>query len=68
MEDCIKGNHDLETITILTHWDGSSQVVRWCKSCGGIVIDTDVDGRTFPGQTMPIKFPKIFQEKFGKKD
>jgi len=70
MEDCIKGDHKLEEITILTHWDGSSQVVRWCSVCGAIVIDTDIDSRIFPGQGMEMKFPKItkdFHEEYEKR-
>lgn len=31
-------------------------VVRWCKCCGAIVIDADVDGRTLPGEIMPMRF------------
>lgn len=64
IEDCIKGEHKLEMITALAHWDGSSSVVRWCSVCGSIVIDTQVDKRIFPGQIMPMKFPELFKDKF----
>lgn len=32
-------------------------VVRWCKICGAVVIDVDVDNRTSPGAFMKMKFP-----------
>jgi len=64
LEKCKNSEHTLETITALAHWDGSSQVVRWCSVCGSIVIDTQVDKRVFPGQIMPMKFPEIFKKEF----
>jgi hypothetical protein len=35
-----------------------TSVVRWCQDCGAVVIDTDADGRTYPGRIMKIKLPK----------
>lgn len=35
----------------------SEEVVRWCPICGAIVVDTDYDGRTNPGQVMKMRFP-----------
>ena len=66
IEDCIQGKHELKEITILSHWDGSSQVVRWCGVCGSIVIDTQVDKRIFPGAVKPMEYPELFKEKFKK--
>jgi hypothetical protein len=37
-------------------------VVRWCPTCGAVVIDTDFDGRTNPGAIMKMKFPKLVTE------
>lgn len=34
-------------------------VVRWCPTCGAIVVDVDFDGRTSPGRVMKMKFPAI---------
>lgn len=62
-QDCLQGNHKLESITELSHWDGSTNVVRWCSVCGAIVIDTDVDGRVYPGQVRPMRFPQTLIEK-----
>ena len=61
IKDCLKGKHKLESITELSHWDGSAQVVRWCSICGSIVIDTQIDHRIFPGQVMPMKSPEHFK-------
>lgn len=38
---------------------GSDNVVRWCKKCGAVVVDTEVDGRTAPGRIMGMKFPLV---------
>ncbi len=39
-------------------------VVRWCAKCGAVVmIDTDLDGRTMPGDILPMQFPRIATEK-----
>jgi hypothetical protein len=43
---------------------GSESVVRWCRNCGGVVVDTDYDGRTNPGDIMKMKFPKITLNNF----
>lgn len=37
---------------------GAADVVRWCENCGGLVIDKDIDGRTYPGRIAPMIFPK----------
>lgn len=34
-------------------------VVRWCKICGGVVVDLDYDNRTKSGYFMKMKFPKM---------
>lgn len=38
-----------------------AEVVRWCRNCGGIVVDVDVDGRTQPGGAMSMQFARIAQ-------
>lgn len=38
-------------------------VVRWCAKCGAVVIDTDLDGRTMPGDILPMQFPRIATKK-----
>jgi hypothetical protein len=35
----------------------SEGVVRWCPICGAIVVDIDYDGRTLPGNLVPLRFP-----------
>lgn len=50
--------HPLEEIfTDHRSGGGIETVVRWCPTCGAIVIDIDVDGRTAPGRVMPMRFP-----------
>ncbi len=53
---CPGGNHNL--IEIMTRGPASEQeVVRWCKSCGAIVVDLDFDGRTHPGRILNLSHP-----------
>lgn len=56
---CSGGKHNL--IDILTRYEGYGEesVVRWCQECGAIVVDTDVDNRTSPGNRMKMKFPEL---------
>ena len=56
--NCIKsGDHDLEIIM-----RRGSLVVRWCKDCGAVVIDEEYDRRIYPGEIMPMKYPKITED------
>lgn len=53
--------HDLIEI----YWHGSDDeqhVVRWCRKCGGIVVDIDVDGRTAPGAVRKMQIPTMTAE------
>lgn len=65
---CLNGQHKL--INIISQNSSAAPdamlVVRWCKACGAIVIDTDVDGRTFPGDVMKMKFPDKSAAEIGK--
>lgn len=60
-QHCQGGKHDLSVIT--KRYDGApgiERVVRWCRNCGAVVIDIDLDGRTHqPGGGMPMIFPRI---------
>lgn len=37
----------------------NKEIVRWCRTCGSIVIDLEFDGRTKPGEIMRLKSPLI---------
>lgn len=50
------GNHDLKEITRNYLDNGVDEVVNWCKICGAVVVDEEVDGRTIIGK---MKFPEI---------
>jgi hypothetical protein len=56
---CDGKNHDLIDIVEYDINSMSSKVLRWCSTCGAIVIDVDYDGRTNPGQVMKMRFPKV---------
>ncbi len=57
-EECKKGSHDLQKV-FESGSDMESSVVRWCETCGSIVVDVDFDGRTNPGEVMRMRSPSI---------
>lgn len=64
IKDCIAGNHDLiEIHRTYTTYD-EEQVVRWCRICGSVVVDIDVDGRTVVGGIMEMKAPESYKYKW----
>ena len=65
LNDCKSGKHSLVKIYSSLHdpiGEGYA-VVRWCKGCGAIVVDTDYDGRTSPGDIMKMRLPDISKGK-----
>jgi hypothetical protein len=34
-------------------------VVRWCTTCGAVVVDGEIDNRVNPGQVMRMKLPAL---------
>lgn len=55
---CEKGKHKLVTVySSDEHYQ--QNVVRWCEICGSVVVDTDYDGRTIPGNIMKMKTPLV---------
>lgn len=57
---CDGKNHKLEEIIrARTPTADVYNVVRWCKDCGGIVVDEEVDGRTYAGKWQNMKFPSL---------
>jgi hypothetical protein len=57
------GHHDMQVVmSVGGGFPGCQTVVRWCRNCGSVAIDTDVDGRTNPGDVMLMKFPRITQQ------
>ena len=56
--DCRKGLHDLIEI----YRRGSiyeDEVVRWCRICGAIVVDLEIDNRIYPGNILNMMTPLI---------
>lgn len=49
-------------IEILRTGNDIETVVRWCKDCGAIVVDGELDGRVAPGRVMPMRFPNNINE------
>ena len=55
---CNKKEHNLQKLYSAPEGTpGVDEVVRWCRDCGAVVIDVDVDGRPQPGRVMDMKFP-----------
>jgi hypothetical protein len=63
-EDCKKGNHDfIEIMRIGNEWDETTpdKIVKWCRYCGGIKINIEMDGRVI-GHSMKFRLPKILED------
>lgn len=56
---CKEGQHSLIRITSNDINSFETEIVRWCTECGAIVVDMEVDNRTFPGKYMKMKIPTI---------
>ena len=58
MTEPCNGRHDLIVIMGVrgSHPD-SMERVRWCRKCGAVVVDIDLDGRTMPGARMSMMLP-----------
>lgn len=57
-EKCKEGLHPL--MEVYRHYNGfEHEVVRWCPVCGAIVVDVDVDGRTYAGHCMKMLLPEL---------
>jgi len=52
------GQHDLVEIFRSHGPYDEDRVVRWCQECGAVVVDVEIDGRTAPGCSMLMRFPK----------
>lgn len=57
-EDCKQGNHNLITIFSCGNYD-EENVVRWCPTCGAVVVDKEIDGRVFPGTIRKLQAPQL---------
>jgi hypothetical protein len=58
---CKKGDHDWHKILTSEGYD-TDRSVRWCSTCGCIVVDVEVDGRVWkPGGALSITAPKIYR-------
>ena len=55
---CLKGQHNL--IPVYSHGTADEEVVvRWCPDCGAVVVDKDIDGKTFAGKIRRLQAPKL---------
>lgn len=55
---CAKGQHNLIPVFSTGTMDNEI-VVRWCPTCGAVVVDRDIDGRTCPGAVRPLQAPTV---------
>lgn len=60
--ECKKGNHELIVVARSSISTGTEKVVRWCRVCGAVVVDLDVDGRTNPGYYEKLRAPILAME------
>lgn len=58
-DDCRKGLHPLTDILRVNEGFDIERVVRWCSSCGAIVVDGEHDGRIAPGRYRAMQLPSL---------
>jgi predicted RNA-binding Zn-ribbon protein involved in translation (DUF1610 family) len=56
---CRAGEHPLEDILTIRSIPLIETVVRWCPTCGAVVIDMDSDNRTNAGAVMKMRVPEV---------
>jgi len=54
---CNSKNHDLIVIARFRQSYDEDYTVRWCKNCGCIVGDVDIDNRIYPGRWFKMITP-----------
>lgn len=60
--NCQNGKHPLKEISRTS--DGfTDKVIRWCPTCGALVIDMESDGRVYPGRYQKMQLPKLCKDK-----
>ena len=62
IKDCKAGLHHLVEIYRSKNCYDEYDVVNWCKCCGSIVVDTELDNRLYPGRIMKMKSPQFVKE------
>lgn len=55
---CNGGNHNLKVVAVNSIDSQTDQVIRWCRTCGSVVGDVDVDGRIYPGRVFKMLHPE----------
>lgn len=56
MSNC-KGNHALVEVLRVGYNDDMQKSVKWCATCGAVVVDGEFDGRTYPGKYLAMRLP-----------
>lgn len=72
---CIDGDNvhqDLgDNLIVVSQFDldlicNVTAVIRWCKICGAVVADKEVDGRLQAGAILKMSFPSYLRDRFSK--
>lgn len=63
LETCKRGKHSFIKVQSTCIGQGEEKVVRWCQYCGAIVVDLDVDGRTYPGYFAECLLPGLLRKR-----
>ena len=58
---CDLKNHNLEVIYVADGGWNEEHVVRWCRDCGAVVVDSESDNRLF-GYVVKMRFPKFLYD------
>jgi len=65
INQCFNGFHDLQTIMTVPDEYNGDRIVRWCRVCGSIVVDIEVDRRLMANE-LKMQAPLITREALDK--
>ena len=61
---CGKDDHDFVAVVRIEMDKGEYKVVRWCRRCGSIAMDHEIDGTTIRGYYMKLRHPLMARPGF----
>lgn len=58
LDPCRSGTHPWRELSRTNQGYDVERVVRWCPTCGSVVIDAEIDNRTDPGHYLKLTAPE----------
>lgn len=61
IQQCLKDNHDLMEIYRASYSNKGDAVVKWCRTCGAVVVDLEYDGKIVSGGVIKMMKSKLLR-------